>query len=208
MPAAAAAVSLSLCKATIALLLAGPVSVTAIADLVGDVHVLGTPWQRGGNVNRHRQLPTITRRPTRGVAPRRLSFHWWRGGVRLISNDRHVACRCTVDEVGALVFDIGSRCTKAGFAGEDTPKVRGHTGRANCYENSILLFYYYYDCSPKAVNLVRCILGPAWPAPQHTDACSWIRHSTRPLATANPHLSQTARRGRRSRPGRSGNRLA
>ena len=29
---------------------------------------------------------------------------------------------CT-DEVGALVFDIGSHVTKAGFAGEDSPKV-------------------------------------------------------------------------------------
>lgn len=27
------------------------------------------------------------------------------------------------DEVGALVFDIGTHMTRAGFAGEDTPKV-------------------------------------------------------------------------------------
>jgi hypothetical protein len=27
------------------------------------------------------------------------------------------------DEVGAVVFDIGSHTTKAGFAGEDAPKV-------------------------------------------------------------------------------------
>lgn len=27
------------------------------------------------------------------------------------------------DEVGAIVFDVGSHTTKAGFAGEDTPKV-------------------------------------------------------------------------------------
>jgi hypothetical protein len=30
------------------------------------------------------------------------------------------------DEVGALVFDIGSHTTRAGFAGEDTPKVSMH----------------------------------------------------------------------------------
>ena len=29
------------------------------------------------------------------------------------------------DDVGALVFDIGTNSTKAGYAGEDTPKVRG-----------------------------------------------------------------------------------
>lgn len=28
------------------------------------------------------------------------------------------------DEVGALVFDIGSYSFRAGYAGEDTPKVR------------------------------------------------------------------------------------
>ena len=28
------------------------------------------------------------------------------------------------DEVGAVVFDIGTYTTKAGYAGEDTPKVR------------------------------------------------------------------------------------
>ncbi len=27
------------------------------------------------------------------------------------------------DEVGALVFDVGSYSTRAGYAGEDTPKV-------------------------------------------------------------------------------------
>lgn len=29
-----------------------------------------------------------------------------------------------VDEVGALVFDFGAHTCRAGFAGEDTPKVR------------------------------------------------------------------------------------
>lgn len=30
---------------------------------------------------------------------------------------------CVSDEVGALVFDIGSFSTRAGYAGEDCPKV-------------------------------------------------------------------------------------
>ncbi len=30
----------------------------------------------------------------------------------------------TADEVGAVVFDIGTSTTKTGYAGEDTPKVR------------------------------------------------------------------------------------
>lgn len=29
-----------------------------------------------------------------------------------------------VDEVGALVFDVGTHSSRAGYAGEDTPKVR------------------------------------------------------------------------------------
>lgn len=29
-----------------------------------------------------------------------------------------------LDEVGAVVFDVGSSSTRVGFAGEDTPKVR------------------------------------------------------------------------------------
>lgn len=31
---------------------------------------------------------------------------------------------CLPDEVGALVFDIGSYSVRAGYAGEDCPKVR------------------------------------------------------------------------------------
>lgn len=31
-------------------------------------------------------------------------------------------CDC-IDEVGALVFDFGAHTCRAGFAGEDTPKV-------------------------------------------------------------------------------------
>lgn len=31
-------------------------------------------------------------------------------------------CSARSDEVGALVFDIGSHTTKVGYAGEDTPK--------------------------------------------------------------------------------------
>ena len=33
-----------------------------------------------------------------------------------------VLSTCATDEVSALVMDIGSTCTKAGYAGEDCPK--------------------------------------------------------------------------------------
>lgn len=37
----------------------------------------------------------------------------------------------TSDEVGALVLDIGSYTSRAGYAGEDTPKVRNPTVLGN-----------------------------------------------------------------------------
>lgn len=38
-------------------------------------------------------------------------------------------CRCAADEVGALVLDLGTQFSKAGYAGEDTPKAVFHTVR-------------------------------------------------------------------------------
>lgn len=37
----------------------------------------------------------------------------------------HRTCIFLADEVGALVFDIGSYSVRAGYAGEDCPKVSG-----------------------------------------------------------------------------------
>lgn len=37
----------------------------------------------------------------------------------------HIASLVSTDEVGALVFDIGSYSVRAGYAGEDCPKVSG-----------------------------------------------------------------------------------
>lgn len=39
------------------------------------------------------------------------------------SNQIHSRSFIFVDEVGALVFDIGSYSVRAGYAGEDCPKV-------------------------------------------------------------------------------------
>lgn len=46
-----------------------------------------------------------------------------------------------LDEVGALVFDIGSYSFRAGFAGEDTPKVGsvyGYRFHINYTHSSVL----------------------------------------------------------------------
>ena len=43
--------------------------------------------------------------------------------VRSKSITNFVINKQFLDEVGALVFDVGSYTTRAGYAGEDTPKV-------------------------------------------------------------------------------------
>ena len=39
------------------------------------------------------------------------------------------------DEVGAVCFDIGSHTVRAGFAGEDAPKVKLSSSYLNMYYN-------------------------------------------------------------------------
>ena len=43
-----------------------------------------------------------------------------------------------LDEVGALVFDFGSHSIRAGYAGEDTPKVRERLYSLPCVACSAL----------------------------------------------------------------------
>ena len=44
--------------------------------------------------------------------------------VSLVSQSTLHVVNFSTDEVGAVVFDVGSYSFRAGFAGEDMPKVR------------------------------------------------------------------------------------
>ena len=54
------------------------------------------------------------------------------------------------DEVGALVLDIGSYTSRAGYAGEDTPKVRNLIVVGN---SRVYLYHRVYACTQ---NIAMC----------------------------------------------------
>ena len=69
--------------------------------------------------------------------------------------------RYDLDEVGALVFDIGSYTLRAGYAGEDTPKVRTlYTSRAHALPR--LSFCLSVPVCLSVVFLPICQLDYLW----------------------------------------------
>ena len=44
--------------------------------------------------------------------------------------------KLSIDEVGAIVIDVGSHTTRVGYAGEDMPKVEGQERRRNENNNN------------------------------------------------------------------------
>ena len=56
-------------------------------------------------------------------------------------NSRHFFYIFPSDEVGALVVDIGSYTSRAGYAGEDTPKVRNHTVLGDTWQIADMCMY-------------------------------------------------------------------
>lgn len=63
---------------------------------------------------------------------------------RYYRSNIYVSIFLSVDEVGALVFDIGSYSFRAGYAGEDSPKVSGSSfieGKKTNFQTSSSFFF-------------------------------------------------------------------
>lgn len=63
------------------------------------------------------------------------------------------------DEVGALVFDVGSYSFRAGYAGEDSPKVVFNTWCMYCIRS------VFYPCAPDLRYIKNLLLPPHPPPP-------------------------------------------
>jgi hypothetical protein len=75
-------------------------------------------------------IDTHVRRCALALAPHALT------SFPLLSLRARARCCCWSDEVGALVLDLGTQFSKAGYAGEDTPKAVFHTVRRQRHQGT------------------------------------------------------------------------
>ena len=61
----------------------------------------------------------------------------------------------SIDEVGALVFDIGSYSVRAGYAGEDCPKVKFKETILNRSLRCSFIMFYIYKYIRSSILLIK-----------------------------------------------------